>query len=139
MADQEMVPLAAEWEFLRDYLAFEQLRLGDRLRVVERLDAAAANCLVPALILQPLVENAVRHGVSVCPAGGTVFAEAGLDGHHLVLRIADDGPGNGDSARGDGLGLASVRRRIAATYGDRASMRIDNASGYSVTLRMDAE
>lgn len=139
MADEEMVPLAAEWTFLRDYLAFEQLRLGDRLRVVDRLDAAAADCLVPALILQPLVENAVRHGISVRPAGGTVYAEATLDGDALVVRIADDGPGNGQAARGDGLGLASVRRRIAATYGERGSMRIDTASGYATTLRMPAE
>ena len=139
MADEEKVPLAAEWKFLRDYLAFEQLRLGDRLRVVDRLDARAADCLVPALILQPLVENAVRHGISTRPAGGTVFADASLDGDDLVVRIADDGPGDGSAARGDGLGLASVRRRIDATYGGRGSMRIETTSGYAVTLRMLAE
>jgi LytS/YehU family sensor histidine kinase len=139
MADEEMVPLAAEWKFLRDYLAFEQLRLGERLHIVDRLDARAADCLVPALILQPLVENAVRHGISTRPAGGTVFADAKLDGDELFVRIADDGSGNGAPARGDGLGLASVRRRIDATYGGRGSMHIDTASGYAVTLRMVAE
>jgi LytS/YehU family sensor histidine kinase len=140
MADEEMVPLAAEWSFVGDYLSFEQLRLGDRLRVVDRLEPAAANLLIPTLILQPLVENAVRHGVSARAEGGTIRADAGVDRDMLVIRIADDGPGDeGHGARPNGLGLASVRRRVAAAYGERGSVRIDKASdGYAVTLKIPA-
>ena len=137
MSDEEMVPLAAEWAFVGDYLAFEQLRLGDRLRVVERLEPAASDCLIPALILQPLLENAVRHGVSVRAEGGSVQADARIDGDVLIIRVADNGPGvEGQNARRNGLGLTSVRKRIAAAYGERGSVAIDNADGYAVTVRV---
>jgi signal transduction histidine kinase len=140
MSDEEMVPLAAEWAFVGDYLAFEQLRLGDRLRVVERLEPAAADCLIPALILQPLLENAVRHGVSARAEGGSVQADARVDGDVLIIRVADNGPGReGQNGRRNGLGLASVRKRIAAAYGERGSVAIDNSDGYSVTMRIPAE
>jgi LytS/YehU family sensor histidine kinase len=137
MSDEEMVPLAAEWAFVGDYLAFEQLRLGDRLRVVERLEPAASDCLIPALILQPLLENAVRHGVSARAEGGSVQADARMHGDVLIIRVADNGPGvEGQNARRNGLGLASVRKRIAAAYGERGSIAIDNSDGYAVTVRI---
>jgi LytS/YehU family sensor histidine kinase len=139
MSDDEMVPVAAEWAFVSDYLAFEQLRLGDRLRVVERLEPPASDCLIPALILQPLLENAVRHGVSARAEGGTVRANATVDGDTLVIRVVDDGPGREGSGRRNGLGLASVRRRLEAAYGDRGSLSIESSAGYSVTLKMPAE
>ena len=140
MSDEEMVPLAAEWAFVGDYLAFEQLRLGDRLRVVERLEPSASDCLIPALILQPLLENAVRHGVSARAEGGSVQADARLDGDVLIIRVADNGPGvDGQNGRRNGLGLASVRKRIAAAYGERGSVAIDNSDGYAVTMKIPVE
>jgi signal transduction histidine kinase len=140
MSDQEMVPLAAEWAFVGDYLAFEQLRLGDRLRVIERLEPAASDCLIPALILQPLLENAVRHGVSARAEGGSVQADASIQGDILTIRVADNGPGqDGQNGRRNGLGLASVRKRIAAAYGERGSVVIDNSDGYTVTMTIPVE
>jgi LytS/YehU family sensor histidine kinase len=138
MADDELVPFSSEWTFVRDYLAFEQLRLGDRLRVSDHLDPAAADRLVPPLLLQPIVENAVRHGVASRPEGGCIHVEARIDGDIMIVRVADDGPGDRrrDGGR-QGLGLVSVSRRLAAVFGPRADLRIDNSGpggGYTVSL-----
>lgn len=136
-ADEE-VPLGQEWRFTRDYLAIEQLRLGDRLRVEAEVDDAATAVLVPPLILQPLVENAVRHGIADRADGGRIRISAGLRGDRLHLRVADDGPGRGPGP-GGGIGMESVRRRLSARYGDAASLRVDNGSaGFDVTIALPA-
>jgi LytS/YehU family sensor histidine kinase len=89
---------------------------------------------VPPLILQPLVENAVRHGIADRPDGGRIELRAGVRNNRLVLRVADDGNGAG-STNGDGLGLTSVRQRLRSLYGDAASIEIDRgSSGYAVTM-----
>ena len=138
MADDELVPLSSEWAFVLDYLAFEQLRLGERLRVTHHLEPAAADRRVPPLLLQPIVENAVRHGVATRPEGGCIRLEARIEGKAMILRVADDGPGDSGSDRGrQGLGLASVRRRLEAVFDSRADLRIDRSragGGYVVTL-----
>ncbi|HSC26893.1 MAG TPA: histidine kinase [Vicinamibacterales bacterium] len=143
LADEDLVPLALEWTFVLDYLAFEQLRLGERLRVVESLDPEIAGTLVPPLILQPIVENAVRHGVAAQPAGATIRLEARSEEDALVVCVEDDGPGERRySDNRQGLGLASVRRRLAAAFGERADLRIDAAvpgGGYRVCLSIPEE
>jgi LytS/YehU family sensor histidine kinase len=132
------VPFAHEWRFTEDYLAFEQLRLGDRLRVEVNADAAAMAVMVPPLILQPLVENAVRHGIAERPQGGRIDVSALVHDSRLMLRVTDDG--NGDSGvAGDGLGLSSVRRRLAALYGSRASLNVDRTEGFTVTIGLPFE
>lgn len=123
------VPLAEELDMVRQYLAIEQVRFGPRMR--SRIDAeeAALGCLVPPLILQPLVENAVKHGVSRSVAAGEVCVEARVVGDRLLLRVRDDGPGhagNGETA-GMGTGLANVRDRLAGLYGERH--RLERSSG----------
>jgi LytS/YehU family sensor histidine kinase len=133
------VHLAQEWKFTQDYLAFEQLRLGERLRVDAKADDAALAILVPPLILQPLVENAVRHGVADRPEGGCIEVRARAEGGRLALRVADDGCGS-HAPNGDGLGLGSVRRRLAALYGDRATVSVDNLQpGFAVTVSLPLE
>jgi two-component system, LytTR family, sensor kinase len=134
LGTEDEVLLAQEWRFTQDYLTFEQLRLGDRLSVNLEADAAALSFGVPPLILQPLVENAVRHGIANRPEGGHIDVRARVDDARLVLRVTDDG--RGDLAGGaDGVGLGSLRRRLAALYGDRATVNIDRlASGFTVTI-----
>jgi signal transduction histidine kinase len=89
----EEVTLAQEWEFVGNYLALERLRLGDRLALDARIGAAALPCRVPAFSLQPLVENAIRHGIAPRAGGGRLVITAGVEGGVLALEVRDDGPG----------------------------------------------
>ncbi|MGH9748563.1 MAG: sensor histidine kinase, partial [Candidatus Polarisedimenticolia bacterium] len=132
----DKVPFAQEWRFTRDYLAFEQLRLGERLRVDADADPASLSILVPPLMLQPLVENAVRHGIADRPEGGNIHLRARVDGDRLTLQVSDDG--RGDAKTGSaGVGLGSVRRRLAALYGNRATLSIDStAPGFTVCIEL---
>lgn len=156
-AGDDDVALADELAFVRDYLALERLRLGDRLRVEERFDDDALECAVPAFTVQPLVENAVRHGLAPRAAGGTLRLSASLDAAgDLVIEVADDGVGadafdgagataagtpNGVGVASTGLGLALVRRRVAARFGARAHVAVETArgEGFRVRLRLPAE
>jgi two-component system LytT family sensor kinase len=119
------VPLHVEIDFIRQYLQLEQLRFGDRLSV--RFDVAppAYNVLVPSLILQPLVENAVRHGVGRRSAPGRIRVVARIDGLTLTLEVTDDGPGlEGREANPDGVGLRNTRARLATLFGDSGALDI---------------
>jgi LytS/YehU family sensor histidine kinase len=90
--------------------------------------------MVPPLILQPLVENAVRHGIADRLEGGHIELRAVVENARLILRVADDGCGDAGGG-GDGLGLASVRRRLELLYGDRATLITDStATGFTVTI-----
>lgn len=117
------VPLAAEWEFVEDYLSLERLRLGERLRTRLDADPEALALPLPAFVLQPLVENAVRHAVAPRTEGGTVVVTARCDGPLLRLRVEDDGPGDaGSASAGEGMGLRLIRERLAALYGGGAQL-----------------
>ena len=129
-AEQLMHPLAAEFDRLADYLALMAIRMGPRLQVQLDLPDALRNCPVPALVLQPLVENAIRHGLEPQLGGGALRVSAEQDGDSLVLRVRDSGVGlaQRSSAKGDGdgdgYGTRHVHARLAATYGDRASFSL---------------
>ncbi|HSU16809.1 sensor histidine kinase [Longimicrobium sp.] len=117
--DAQEVPLREELDFARRYLEVEGIRFEDRLRVV--IDVAAdapLDALVPNLILQPLVENAIRHGVEARAAAGLVHMEVTHAGGMLRLRVTDDGPGPKANGR-RGVGLANTRERLAHLYGAR--------------------
>jgi signal transduction histidine kinase len=131
---EDQVSFGREWAFTQDYLAFEELRLGSRLRVETQVDDAARGVLVPPLILQPLVENAVRHGIADRPEGGRIALRARVADHRLLLTVEDDGPGNGVKA-GNGVGVGSVRERLAVLYGGTASLETRRLPhGYRVSL-----
>ncbi|MEM0961721.1 MAG: histidine kinase [Bacteroidota bacterium] len=131
------VPLAAEVEFVRRYLDIERARFGDRLRT--RFDVAdeVLSAEVPALILQPLVENAVKHAVSPREEGARITIAARRDGAELVLDVADDGPGLGVSdADGLGVGLANVRDRLRQRGGGALELSELAGGGLRVRLRL---
>jgi two-component system, LytTR family, sensor kinase len=134
LGSDDEVLFGQEWRFTQDYLAFEQLRLGDRLRVDAEVEAAALSILVPPLIFQPLAENAVRHGIADRIEGGRIRLRAHVESDRLVLTVEDDGFGDSGSTS-KGLGLTSIRRRLAALYGDLATVAIERgATGFAVTL-----
>jgi hypothetical protein len=120
-ADRQ-VGLDQELALVRDFLAIEQVRFGERLRFAAEVDPRAAACLVPPMLLQPLVENAVKHGIGQMIEPGLVRLRAVRAGS--LLRIAVENEVDPDSAcsKGTGIGLDNVRRRLAAAYGHEASV-----------------
>jgi signal transduction histidine kinase len=133
------VPLAEELDLVREYLAIEQARFRDRLRVGVRADDDALDSLVPPLILQPIVENAIRHGVAAVSSAGRVDVSAAVRGDRLELAVRDDGPGmDAPSAqRGSGTGLRNTRDRLTQLHGDRATLRVSSdARGTTVTIEL---
>jgi len=117
-------PLADELRFAERYLEIEQVRFSDRLRVRWAVDPGVRDALVPEFLLQPLVENAVRHGIAPRREGGTIEIAARAEGDALVLEVRDDGAGYAPDARGPGLGLANVRERLATLFGDAARLAV---------------
>jgi signal transduction histidine kinase len=138
----DTVPLADELAFTRDYLALEQLRLGDRLQVRWQVDDAAEGVPIPALTLQPLVENAIKHAFNPRTAPGVLTVSAVLGDGLLRLSVEDDGPGTAPQpvASGHGLGLATVARRLTLLHGDRGTLRVDTApgAGFAVHVTLPA-
>jgi len=112
-----MIPLDLEIELQRTYLEIEQLRFPD-LRIDVSMDAALKDALVPSLILQPIIENAVKYGVSEAPPPATISLSAHADGKKLILDVVDSGKGRGSMTNGSGIGLANVRERLMLLYGD---------------------
>ncbi|MBD8737107.1 sensor histidine kinase [Sphingomonas sp. CFBP 13706] len=119
--------LADELDFTDTYLAIEEARLGERLRIVRAIAPGLETVQVPALLLQPLVENAVRHGIAPTIEGGTLTIEAKPAGDMLWISIADNGKGAG--AIREGVGLGNARLRLRHLYGERQSLEIDTAPG----------
>ena len=130
----DTVAFADEWRFVRNYLALETLRLGPRLRVEVDLDDEALECRVPPFVLQPLVENAVRHAVAPRVEGGRVTISARVAGGTLVIGVLDDGPGATSEAaeRGTGLGLRALRERMAA----RLEIATAPGAGFRATVTL---
>ena len=127
--DTPQISVAEELEFVRRYLEIEQVRFGDRLRV--KIDAApgAMSASVPALILQPLVENAVKHGVLHREQGGTIKISVAKSNGTLHIEVADDGPGLPKNLDGPtGKGLANTRSRLQELYGKSSAFLLDSSS-----------
>jgi LytS/YehU family sensor histidine kinase len=126
----DRVLLRDEWDFARSYLEIERLRLGDRLRLHLQAEPDVMECGVPPFTLQPLVENAVVHGIAGRAAGGGLWVTASAAEGRLRFEVRDDGPGirAGSEPAGSGLGLRLLRDRLAALYGERASLRVETAA-----------
>ena len=127
--EMQEVPLRRELELTNLYLEIQRVRFQDRLNVEVNFAPATLNALVPSLLLQPLVENAVRHGVS--RSSGTVRIElkSSLSDSFLEIQICDDGPGVSAESSGNGVGLSNTRARLQQLYGDRQSLRLDSVAG----------
>jgi two-component system, LytTR family, sensor kinase len=136
--DAQEVPLSRELEYLRLYLSIEQVRFSDRLRVDIDVEPELLDAAVPHMALQPLIENAIRHGVGRRSSPGVIALRAVRVGDALQVMVQDDGPGfagHGDSG-GMGLGLANTRARLKQLYGDAAELRTGDAErgGAVVTI-----
>jgi two-component system LytT family sensor kinase len=127
--DAEEVPLSRELEYLRLYLSIEQLRFSDRLRVDVSADPDILDAAVPHMGLQPIVENAVRHGIGRRAAASSIDIQAARVSDTLRITVRDDGPGfpSASASGGRGIGLANTRARLKQLYGDAAMLQI--ASG----------
>jgi LytS/YehU family sensor histidine kinase len=133
------VSLRRELEYLDRYLDIERMRFRDTLRVDVETDPEALDAAVPGLILQPIVENALRHGVGSRPGPGRIEIHAARENGRLVIHVRDDGPGlpNGTPpAEGTGIGLDNTRARIEQLYGPEARLELRNAEagGAEVSL-----
>jgi LytS/YehU family sensor histidine kinase len=132
----EMVRLRDELAFVRRYLDIESVRFADRLHVEWQVEASTADAVVPSLVVQPLVENAMRHAVAASFTAGRLLISARREGASLAIDVSDDGPGIPSASRsaarhgstkthnGSGVGLADTRARLARLYGDDCSLTI---------------
>ncbi len=130
--DAQQVPLEEEIETVRMYLRIMQERFGDDLRVEVAMDADVAQMLVPQLLLQPLVENSIRHGAGKTPLEVTIRA-ARSEGE-LLLRVSDNGPGLQGATMEKGIGLTNTAERLAALYGERQRLSFDSRPGSGLTV-----
>jgi two-component system LytT family sensor kinase len=134
----EFSTLAQEIDLIRSYLEIERARFEERLEVTIDVPATVGRFSVPTLLLQPIVENAVKHGLVATRLGGALHIEGRLDGDRLRLRVEDTGLGfDPASARAQsGVGLTSVAQRLSAHYGADAQFEIDSAPGRGTTVRI---
>lgn len=137
--DAQEISLRRELEYLQLYLSIEQVRFADRLRVEIAVDPATQEASVPQLILQPLVENAIRHGIGRSSLAGRIHIRAATVEGRVEVRVEDDGPGlsPGSSWEDQGIGLANTRARLRQLYGEEATLEIVNGDhrGAVVTMK----
>jgi two-component system LytT family sensor kinase len=138
------VPLREEVEFIDNYLDIEVVRFGhDKLRVVKELEPASLDVMVPSMLLQPLVENSIKHGLASMVEGGSIYLRSRLSDSRLVIEVEDDGVGmaatqplESGSTRGSGIGMANISERLQVLYGDTALMTIDSREGKGTLVRI---
>jgi LytS/YehU family sensor histidine kinase len=134
------IVVAEELEFIERYLRIQRFRFGSRLRASVDADPETYGALLPTLILQPLVENAVRHGVLAREEGGALSVSIRKRDGVLVVSVEDDGPGIGaGGAKAFGVGLGNSAERLSALYGDDANMSVGprpGGGGFAVVLRL---
>lgn len=136
---EHRIPLQEEIAFIRRYLAIEEVRFSDRLRVNVDVETGLEAALVPTLVLQPLVENAIRHGISRSRSAGRIHIVARRSGERLILEVVDDGPGPASCSpmsAPSGVGLANTRSRLAVLYG-RASCELLTGTRGGTIARID--
>ena len=138
MADNRtLTPVAQEIELTRQYLAIESIRLGERLRVAWRTDGVPADAMVPPMVLQPLVENAVYHGIEPSPGGGEIAIEITRAGPQLHMTLTNPMPAENRHAPGNRMAIANIRERLQLHFDAEATMKSEVRDGiYTVTIRM---
>jgi two-component system, LytTR family, sensor histidine kinase AlgZ len=140
LGERESVPLGEELALANRFLAVEQVRFGSRLRVEERVEADSKECPVPPLLLQPLVENAVRHGIATLVEGGAILIEARRLEGGVSVAVENTFDESAPARRANGLGLANVRKRLEARYGTAARLDVSISGGrYRVEVLVPVE
>ena len=140
LGSRPAISLGEELDLARNYLELEQVRFSDRLRVEIEIEAGCENCAVPTLLLQPLVENAVKHGIAGLVEGGTIRLEARREAGGVVVTVTNPFDPDAPPPERLGVGLAQVRRRLEVRYGPQARLDTGTAEGiYRVVLRLPCE
>ena len=136
------LPLQQELEFIDDYLAIEVVRFGsDKLRVCKQIDPETFGMTIPSMILQPMVENSIRHGIGPKVEGGTITLRTSRRDGRLVIEVSDDGVGISPERQREvfesGIGIRNVRDRLKVLYGDDFSLRVDSRPGQGTSIRFE--
>jgi len=144
-SSESFVPLREEVEFIDNYLDIEVVRFGrDKLRVVKELEPESLEMLVPAMLLQPLVENSIKHGLASKVEGGSIVLRSRRGAKAVIIEVEDDGVGMGagqtngkpNGTSGTGIGMANIAERLKVLYGDTARMTIDSHDGKGTLVRL---
>ena len=144
-SNDAFVPLQDEIDFIDNYLDIEVVRFGrDKLKVVKELDPESLTVMVPSMLLQPLVENSIKHGLSSKIDGGSIFLRSQLSGSQLMVEVEDDGVGMASAQLVErpaglgqgGIGMANVAERLKVLYGDTARMTVDSRNGKGTLVRL---
>ncbi|HTT24344.1 MAG TPA: histidine kinase [Candidatus Sulfotelmatobacter sp.] len=143
-SSEAFAPLREEFEFIDNYLDIEVVRFGrEKLKVVKELDPASLDVVVPSMLLQPLVENSIKHGLSPKIDGGCIYLRSRVTNSRLIIEVEDDGVGMGNAQSigsstwsGMGIGMANVSERLQVLYGDAARMTIDSHEGKGTLVRI---
>jgi two-component system LytT family sensor kinase len=141
------VPLEEELTFTDDYLDIEVVRFGEKLRVVKEIAEDTLDVAVPSMLLQPLIENSIKHGLEPRISGGTVTLRSRLDGDRLIIEVEDDGVGmepggatqspvSGLEREGSGIGMKNVKERMEVLYGDSAQVELVSRPGRGTKVRL---
>lgn len=140
LGEKDLVRFSEELELLQKYLAIEKIRFGERLIMRETIQAESKSCLLPALLLQPLIENAVKHGIAGLPEGGEVRLTSDRQNGRLDIVVENSWDPDAPPRRSGGLGLRNVQQRLEARYGKDANLRV-NTDGpfFRVMLSLPAE
>jgi len=144
-SSDSFVPLREEVEFIDNYLDIEVVRFGrDKLRVIKELEPESLEMLVPAMLLQPLVENSIKHGLASKIEGGSIYLRSRRGAKAIIIEVEDDGDAMGaaqliekpNGLGGTGIGMANVAERLKVLYGDTARMTIDSQDGKGTLVRL---
>jgi len=140
VGERPMIPFSEELGLIERFLSIEKVRFGARLQTEEAIEEEARNCLLPPLLLQPLIENAVARGIANLPEGGTIKISARLAEERMFITIENSFDPDAPPKKGNGMGLRNVRERLEARYGKEASLRV-SAEGerFEATVTLPAE
>ena len=136
------VPLKQELEFVDDYLDIEVVRFGpDKLRIRKEIDPETLDLVVPSMILQPVVENAIRHGIAPKVEGGTITLRSRRNNGRVIIEVIDDGVGIPEAKQSEimdsGIGISNVRQRLTVLYGQESSLKAESEAGKGTTIRIE--
>jgi two-component system LytT family sensor kinase len=136
------VPLKQELEFIDDYLDIEVVRFGrDKLQIRKQIEPDVLDVMIPSMILQPLLENAIRHGIGPKIEGGTITLRIARSKGQVLIEVLDDGVGIPEQRRPgileSGIGISNVHERLKVLFGQDSSMRIESQAGKGTTIRIE--